>query len=564
MLLKISNFRGLAPRFHPEQLADGLAVKADNIYFGEALRGWRLPTDTTKNVPAITEYLFQYKDEYWFSWPNRTHAVEAPLLNDPWGYAVITDEQHPKITRSDIAIGGSVYPNASYRLGVAIPGAVTASDQPNALYTGPEEGQPEYDETQVDPFTTTYKVTFVNKWGQEGAGSQSSNPVDLIEYLGEMVQEVTINLPAAPVGNPLMGAGAMYRIYRMNASSQGSGVYQFVAEVPIEDTQYIDRIPSSDLAEAIFTDSWIGPPDDNAALFPNGPLQHICVVGEAFLCGHNKKMVCFSEPRTTHAWPAEYYHLFQEKVIRTVTYGGDVIVLTDDTPYSIQGVHPSSMSRVRLAEPAPCINPDAVCVVAGSVFYAGDRGLYAISGTSVQLVSDALYDVSQWQALNPKTMRFSRHQNLLHIHLDSGVTLVLDPVNPTNGISTLSLDFQATHTDPETGNLHYSDSSGDVYKHDSAADRDSISYESKHYRFFDAIAFNYGRVRANKYPVDVTIHARRLSGTKWSYTKTVTNDRFFQLPVRSQMIEWWIEVNGDVDIRAVGLSTSLQELTNDL
>lgn len=564
MLLLISGFRGTAPKLDPEQLADGLSVTAENVDLSETLQGWCEPLSLGSFVPASSRYLFHYEDTYWFSWSTETTALKAPLLNDPFGTVVFTDNQYPKVTRLDIATGGAVFPNVSYRLGLPVPDVITTLVEANEVYTGSDPDDPDYDGNDLDDFTTSWKVTFVDDWGRESASSLASENVDIREYDGQMVLKVTLTLPPIPAGYPVLGDNAKYRIYRLNTSSTGDGVYQFLADVPITEGTYVDRTVSSDLQEALTTEDWLGPPDDNVTYFPNGPLRHICVVSEAFLCGHNSKMVCFSEPRVSHAWPTDYYMVFSETCVRTVNYGPDVVLLTDDHPYIISGVHPASASRMRLGQPAPCVNPEAAIEVAGSVFFAGKRGLYVIEGTSVQLVSDTFFTAKQWRNLKPEQMMFGRHHENLLIRLWDGRVLAFDPTNPTGGFTTLIIDCKSMYTDPESGGLIFSDTNGELFEFDAADTFMPVRYESKHYRFHQPMNMYAARVRANKYPVDVTIVGERRNGDQYDYTKTVEADTFFYVPTKSDTVEWFFRVNGDVDIRSIGLATSIQELNTDV
>lgn len=565
MLILINQFNGTAPRLDAEQLADGLAVEATNVNFSETLQGWCAPLSLNDSVPALSEYLYHYADAYWFSWQSPTYAVADPLQNDPFQTVIISDNQYPKVTRLDVAIAGSSYPNTTYRLGVPIPDPPTLLVEINDQYAGLTEADNLFNENDLDLFTTSYKVLFVDNWGRVGATSLPSQNVDIKEYDGEMMLKVTVTLPPVPPGHPLIANNAKWYIFRFNNSVVGTGVYQFLVELPITATQYVDRTISADLQEALQSEDWLGPPDDDVVTFPNGPLQHICSMSEAFLCGHNAKMVCFSEPEVSHAWPSAYYMIFSEKLIRTVNYGSDVVLLTDDHPYILSGVHPESVSRIRLAKPAPAINPEAVCEVAGSVLFAGKRGLYEIRGNEVGIVSESAFTTKEWRALQPQNMRFVRHEDLLMMRLFDGRIIVYDPTKPEKGFGEVALESRALHTDLESEALIFTDNTGALFEFDAhATNYLPITYESKHFRLHNPMNMYCARVRANRYPVDVEIVSERRNGETYSYTKSVADDTFFYIPTKSDTVEWYFRVAGDVDIRSLGLSTSIQELNSDV
>lgn len=567
MRIFINSFRGTAPRIDDEQLAEGLAVRAVNVDISESLKGWYAPELTGLNFPTTRRHFFRYNDAAWFSWAGRTNAVSLPLKNDPWNYAVITDEDYPKITRNDIALAGGDYPAVSHRLGLPVPAKSPVAVADNANYTGPTPESGGYDGSLTDEFDTSYVVTFVDIWGRESAPSDPSTTVTIAEYEGAMMKEVAITLPPVPQGYTLIQGGGKYRIYRLNNASDGTGVYQYVTERAITETQYVDRKVSADLREATNTDDHLGPPDDDTSLYPSGPLQNICVVSEALLCGNNKHTVCFSEPGFPHAWPVDYYQLFTENVLRVVSFGSDVAVLTDESPYILTGVHPSSMGRMKMAESAPCLSADAVATVNGAVFYAGSRGLYALSNQGVKLVSERIYTLKQWRDLGPETMKFYPYQNSLLMLLDDGRLLVVDTDEPNNGVYEVSLPgltIKAMHHEPSAGELYAVDAAGDFHSFEGSSLRLPVTYETKHYRFHDPVNFFAGRVRANKYPLTVTVKSKRMDGTVASFAKVVTNDRFFYLPAQSLMAEWWLVFGGETDIKSVALATTIGELNEDV
>ncbi len=564
MRLFINKFRGMAPRIHQEQLPDDMAVSAVNLDVSEALQGWYEPSPTGDSFPPTHEYFFRYTDTHWFSWDSRTSAVRAPLKNDPYNYVLLSDDDYPKVTRNDVALAGTPYPSVAYRLGMPIPDKPLVAVADNTEYTGPTPESGGYDLSLEDYFDTSYILTFVDSWGRESATGAPSKVITIQEYDESMLKQVTLTLPTVPAGHPLIQSGGKFRIYRMNNASDGSGLYQYVNEVPVTAGTYVDRLISARLQEAARTQSWTGPPDDDTALYPSGPLRNLCTVSEAFLCGHNKHTVCFSEPGVTHAWPVDYYQVFSERVVRAIPYGSDVAVLTDEFPYILTGVHPSSMGRMKMPTPAPCINEDAVAVVAGAVIYAGERGLYALSSNGVELISEGLYDLRQWRNLKPETMKFYVYGDVLFIRVDTGKVLVFDASNSAGGVADFGTTIKAGFTDTTDGKFYFLDEANQLQEFEGSSVRLPVSYESKHFRFHSPVNFIYGRVRAEKFPITITFKSVTVGGTEKTFTKTVTDDRFFYLPAGSIMTEWWVEVSGRVKIRSIALATTLEEVNADV
>ena len=60
-------------------------------------------------------------------------------------------------------------------------------------------------------------------------------------------------------------------------------------EVAIATTTYNDVIASSFLGELLPSDTWIGPPDDNTSLYPDGPLQGLTYISNGIMAGIAKQ-----------------------------------------------------------------------------------------------------------------------------------------------------------------------------------------------------------------------------------------------------------------------------------
>ena len=567
MRLRVDEFRGTAPKFQPNQLADGLAVTALNARSGRGLlEPWASASSTGVTLPANSNYWFRYLDTYWFTWQNRTEAVKMPLINDGFNYIGITDTSYPKITRSDVALAASPYPATTYRIGVPQLNTPSIAVATNSA-TRPATPSSTND---LDLFTVYYKVALVDAWGREGPGSMVSMPADLQEYTVDgtvyMAKQVTLTRPALPSGSYNLGSGALWRIYRANYTSSGGGVFQFLAEVPIATTSYIDRVPSSQLGEEMITDDWFGPPDDNTGLYPNGPLRHIGAHPSGFMFGHTKHEVAFSEPGTTHAWPVKYQQSVREEIVTCLLTGGDIVVLTKGVPYVFNGLSPAAMSPIRIPEPFPCMSQDAVVEVNGVVFYASKNGMVAVNGSSAQIVTAGFYRDVDWRALNPASMRFGQYDDKVFIFRAGLPTLIFDPVNPDDGLRQVDLNPTVFTTEEGSGDFLYvasGDATRTVKKFNDVLNTPlSLTYRSKEYRLPAATAFAYVKVVSDSYPFNLTVYARKGNGAVVSHTRSVTNDNPFALPGGFLADAWWFEVTGTPQIHSVVLAHSKSEVND--
>lgn len=563
MKITYNEFKGTAPKYDPEQLTDGYSVESTNTRPGRGiLEPWRNPLGAGTVANNLMKSIYQYNGA-WYGWTkDGVSAVKVPVANDPYDTLVIADPTgYPQTTANDIVGNAGTSPAVTHRLGVPIPPTPSAADTgKNPNWTDPGN----ITEDEYDDSDTTYVIVYVDAWGRVGPSSDPSNTVTLREHLFDNTREITVTLPAAPASllkTSSRGTTAKTRIYRANYSSSGQGVYQYVAEVDVNTTTYKDTIASGDLLDALATEDWVGPPDDDSATFPNGPVKKFISVASQFIAGHNSRLVCFAEPGTAHAFPARYYQVFSEKVITIHPAGANVIVLTDSYPYVLAGVHPEAMSPTKLSDPAPCSDPRAVTEVNDAVYFASAQAMWVIRGYTIENVTKNFMTESEWKDLDPSNMIFSNYDGRVFMHCRSvGYTMVFDPSDPADGLRRVNFNPQAVAQVDDTNDLAYIEAGTSQIKlFDQNSTTMSLSWDGKKYQFNEPICFSVAKVRANKFPCSVTVHCEKLDGSFDSFTKTVTDDRFFFLPFANRARKWWASVDGSPEIRSIQIGQDPQE-----
>ncbi len=568
MKLTLASFKGIAPKFDPEQLADDYSVQSLNARSGrEILESWQNPLAAVGGAlsSALVKSLFKYNTK-WFSWTKSgVTAVRVPLANDPWDYVVIADPlTYPQMTFNTVAESGvGPWPATTFRLGVNAPVAPTIVQ--SKLLALPE-GVVEDD---FDSYETSYVVVFIDAFGRASAPSPASANVIFKEYEGEEVWFVDVTMPNVPTNgvatNASRGTTGKWYVYRGNFNGGGSGLYQYTGTVSAGTANPVfrDKKPSLLLDESPSTYDWTPAPDDNVAMYPNGPLQKVVAMVD-FLAGHNSKLVCFSEPAAFHAWPTAYYQVFSEKVITIIPSGQNLVVLTDSNPYVVTGAAPSAMSPVKLAEPAACASSLAVTEVADRIYFASNDGMMEINGFTVRNVSRDYMTEIQWRALSPSTMTFSNYGGFVLIHCAlTNTSYVYDPSAPNDAFRQLNINPQATYQLTQSSDMAYvaKGSSTVVLFNSDSVNVMPLTWQSKVYQFNDPVCMSVAKVSANKYPVSVKFSYKRVDETVESYTKTVTDDRFFYLPFQNRGYRWWAEVIGSTNsqIRTIQIGQSAQE-----
>ena len=139
--IKLKTFGGLAPRLSPRLLRDELATVATDVNLES---GRLVPikdnSDTLTLSNSSRQSIFKYTDspERWLQFDEDVDVVRSPIPGDVNDTIYFSGQSFPKMGRSAQIVGGSVFPNASFRLGIPAPTAaptvaVVAATQFDAL-----------------------------------------------------------------------------------------------------------------------------------------------------------------------------------------------------------------------------------------------------------------------------------------------------------------------------------------------------------------------------------------------------------------------------------------------
>ncbi|MCA9367013.1 hypothetical protein KC887_01970 [Candidatus Kaiserbacteria bacterium] len=531
----IQDFKGIAPKINAKALADNLAQYAVNCRLDRSviqpLRGIKHVMD----VPVNTQSIFKYQNDA-LTTTEKTSFVGTMLANDARERIYLTDQTYPKI-RSNAQV---------FRLG--IPAPATA---PTLVVTNP----PAVDD--LDAQTRVYVVTLVDGWGAEGPPSPVSAPVDVLEE-----SEVVVTLPAVPTGNYNLSTGAKFRIYRTNTGDSGS-YYQFVADVLIPATTYSDTVHSAYLQEVLPSATWIGPPDDDTALYPNGPLQGLTELPGGVLAGFTGNTLCFSEPYLPHAWPLEYRMSSTSQIIGLVQTQQGLVVCTDGKPYVVTGTHPEAMVRIEIESSQPCASADSIVDMGDYAIYASQDGLVLVAGNQATLVTKDFVAREDWQGLSPSTIRGFFYEGLYvggFGDVSEGRGFIFDPKGGADSIimvDNLPVLGSYQDVDFDVYYLLYKKSAGEwaIGEFNAGAELPYL-WHSKKFLTPKPVCFSCLRVEADRYPVTVKLIAD--GRVRASYT--LTDNRVQRLPSGYRARMWEIEITGTGIVSYVGVHESMSEV----
>lgn len=566
---KRERFSGIVPALSPRIVADQFAQVAENIDFES---GRLTPTTDDASVftlqNAIRRSIYFYRDTNWLEWnEDGVKAVPGPIPGDTLARLYFTGDDYPRMgTVATIVAGGVGYPANSYRLGVPAPTTAPLTEKTGTA-----------DETQT-PDDVSYVYTFVTAFGEEGPPSPATSPFERTD-----TESVTITMPAGeiPSGNYNFGNGALKRVYRSNTGSTNT-TFQFLAEVPISTQTYVDTTPSAALGEVLPSETWIGPPDDDTSLYPDGPMKGLIVVANGVFAGFTGKRLCLSEPFLPHAWPIDYRITVEEDIVAIGAVGNGIIALTNGTPYFVTGTDPSAMTSIRVDLPQACVNVNSVVDMGGYLLYAGPDGLCAVAGGEGRVVTEGLISVRQWnEDFNPTGYRAFRHENTyVAFWTDNGVHkgFVYDPRADEAAISTLTTaaEVRGGYMNPKDGEL-YLIVGDQIVKYRGGTTKRTLTWKSKKFVTTKPLSMSWVSVHAQAYPVEVKVWADgdliahySLAYANNVYTQTVTvpngastgslREPVMRLPPKIAQV-WEVQVSGAVEIDEVCLAQSIDEIS---
>jgi hypothetical protein len=393
------------------------------------------------------------------------------------------------------------------------------------------------------PESRTYVYTYVSAYGEEGPPAEASDIVDL-----DPEQPVTISMGGAPTGSFNI---TLKRIYR--SSTVGSRAeFQFVAEIPVATTSYVDSVDQGDLGEVLPSTGWVAPP---------AGLKGLRLMANGAAVGFVGKTLYLSEPNLPHAWP--YQYPIDDEIVAVGVFGQSVAVLTNSYPYLFQGIDPAAMASTKLQLPQACASKRSLGETGDGVIYASPDGLVAI-GSNVGLITQTSISRQQWQQYNPSSM-----QSYLH---DGRVAIFYTGLNGVRGVLMFDLSGQgalmttsnineavgsavtAGYQDAKTDTLYLALGSN-IVRFDAGSNM-SLTWRSKVYRLPSQQNFAVAQVRASAYPVTFSLVADGAT----VHTQTVASGDQFRLPSGFLSLDYEFEVSGSSTISEVLVATSAMEL----
>lgn len=478
-VLHFTNFEGELPQINDRSLPQNNATVARNVkLWGRSLRPFRgllgvQATDTTS-----PEAIFRYDSTKWLEWATDVDARRSPFPNDPYGRVYYTGDGVPKVTDSTLVGSTPPYPGDSYLMGVPPPAAA-----PTLVLGGSGSGTAE---------TRYYVFTYVNGYDEEGPPSPVSASITVLP--GETVQ---VTMGATPGDDRDYAYRRIYRSVTVGVNK----VFQFVAEVSAGTTVYVDSVATADLGEVMTSTFYDPPPTDLAGL--------ISVNGQ-FMAGFRGNEAWISEDGYVHAWPEDYRQAVDYQIVGLGELDNGFAIMTEGYPYLAIGLRPGSIKPTPVRSQMACVAKRGIVSFGRSVVYPSPRGLVELSSTgAARLLTDGIFDRSDWNALTPSSIRAYRWRNMyfaLYESTNSGIGgFLIDPRAPERGVVFFdAFESGGGYVDLEEEAL-YVVHNGSIARWDSGAVW-PLTWTSAPKELAAPASVRVARVFADSYPVQIAVY----------------------------------------------------------
>jgi hypothetical protein len=359
----------------------------------------------------------------------------------------------------------------------------------------------------IETESISYVYTYVDSFGAEGPPSKTSVSADRV-----IDTTVNVHMPGSAPAGYNFGVESLKRLYR-SSSGSGSAYYLFVGEYPHSQTDVADNVANADLQEALPSQTWVGPPDDDTSLYPDGPMIGVCVAANGIMAGFSHATICFSEPFLPHAWPFEYRITLDEPIVGMCAIAAGLLVVSEKRPYLVSGVHPASMALTAIDESQGLANKRGLVDMGAYAIYPSADGLVLVEGATARVATQDIITYEDFKAYSPDTIE-GYHEEGKYIGFYNGsASFIFDPRSGDNAFIDSDRYYRAGYHDGPTGKLLLNSSGTLVSWGDdpSLVSSSPYTWHSKKYVAAKPLSFSVARVEAwesfSSYPVTMQIWA---------------------------------------------------------
>jgi hypothetical protein len=554
--LKLVKFFGEAPKISPELLPETVAQYAFNLNLstGDLLPYRRSEEVATLDKTGEIKTIYPMTDPgtgdlVWLHWTTDVDVAVSQNEGNDTQRIYFSGDGAPKVTNYALATSGAEFPTASYTLGLPLPTAVpvatpVAFAQKSTTLRARDAGNTATITTDVAHGLTTgdfvtitslsdasfnlsnvpvtvisptkfsyfnfgpavtevadtagrvdlagntiprnYVFTYYTEWDEESVPSEPSATVFVKE--GQ-----TINISGLPAswthGSGYNTTDMKVRIYRTVATVSGTEYFR-VGEVDLGTTTFVDDVDVTTL------DNLLESEDYDA---PNPDMQGILSIHNSMLVGFFGNTLCFCEPGKPHAWPIKYRRQVDAPIVGLGAFGTTLLVLTENTPWKVDGNNPAAITLARTDYILPCVSKRSIVNIGFGVVWASTGGLAVYSTTiGTDYLTKNVHSWESWQQTVVPENLVGKYYRGRYFGSDNDHTFIFERNDQVGGhLVQTDVVFTAAHYRSATDQFYYAHD-GKVFLWDSPAIGPAVlDWKSKVFTTKQYINFGAARVIAD-------------------------------------------------------------------
>jgi hypothetical protein len=233
-------------------------------------------------------------------------------------------------------------------------------------------------------------------------------------------------------------------------------------------------------------------------------------------------------------------------------------VLTKGHPYLIQGSHPDSMTVVKADLYQACASKRSIVNVMGSVVYASPDGLMMLSTGGSKIITQNMFNFTQWQDhFNPTSIHAYQQDNQYIAFYDNGTTqggFVFDM--PSGQFILHDIYATAAYQDVQRDKLFLTFADRTVKPWGYGAAK-SYTWRSKKFTMPQIMGFSCAQLEAEVYPMTLKVYV----DTVLIHTQSVTSRDPFRLPSKVGR-DWEMQIEGSNEVFSLAVANSMSELAS--
>lgn len=137
---------------------------------------------------------------------------------------------------------------------------------------------------------------------------------------------------------------------------------------------------------------------------PHADMQGMLTIHNGMIIGFFDNTVCFCEPNKPHAWPIKYRRQIDAPIVGLGAFGNTILVLTEKTPWRLDGNNPGAIAMQRTDYILPCLSKRSIVNIGFGVMWSSTGGLAVFSSSIVgtDYLTKNVHSWNSWsQAVTP-------------------------------------------------------------------------------------------------------------------------------------------------------------------